>query len=102
MTAMKDFYLENGLGRNKVFSILFLEPFLEFHWKLFVTLLTTRLQVDIVKFGFFCQMSFTEGTCKMFRTPGLVQCGDGIAINDLVTNKAHIAKQLVVMSLAVC
>lgn len=93
--------LNDTFGSTGFFCIDFFQTFLKFGRKLVKTSLTTWFKVNIIKLGLLIHFRVAKRTGKMIHTPGFVQCCKYISRDDLVTNKAQVSKQLMIMSFAV-
>lgn len=66
-----------------------------------VALLAHRFLIILVKLGLLVHFGIANGARKVMNTPGLVQRGEYVATNDLIADEAEIAKQLMIVRLAV-
>lgn len=78
-----------------------LEPFLQLQRKLFITLFTNRLHVKLNKLVLQSEFCVAGGARETADTPSLVESRHHIAFNHTVAVIAHIAEELVIMSLTV-
>ena len=81
--------------------MIFLQPEPKFPGISVVTLLTDRLQVHLVELALHRHLLVAGGAGEVVDAPGLVEGGEDVALDDLVTDIAEIAEELVVVSLAV-
>ena len=81
--------------------MIFLESQTEFPGISVVTFLTDRLQIHLVELALHRHLLVAGGAREVVDAPGLVEGGEDVALDDLVADIAEIAKQLVVVSLAV-
>jgi len=70
-------------------------------WIPVVTLFANGFEVDLVELCLDCHFLVARGAGKVVDTPGLVEGGEDVALDDLVADVAQVAKQLVVVGLAV-
>jgi hypothetical protein len=66
-----------------------------------IALLADWLEVDLVELCFYGHLLVARGAGKVVDAPGLVERGEHVALDDLVAHVAEVAKQLVVVRLAV-
>ena len=81
--------------------MIFLESQAEFPGISVVTFLTDRLQVHLVELALHRHLLVAGGAGEVVDAPGLVEGGEDVALNDLVTDVAQVAEELVVVSLTV-
>lgn len=79
----------------------FREPPLEFARKSFVALLANRFQIHLVKLRFWTHLLVADGAGEVLRAPAFVECLKNISGDNAVAHETHVAKQLMVMRLAV-
>lgn len=94
----------SSLGSLPAAALLFvglLQPLLQLSGELVVAVLAHRLLVKLEKLGLLAHLAVTDGAGKMVNAPGLVEGAEHITIDDVVADKANVAKQLMVMNLAV-
>jgi len=81
--------------------MIFLESQTEFPRISVVTFLTDRLQVHLIELALHRHLLVAGGAGEVVDAPGLVEGGEDVALNDLVTHVAQVAEELVVVSLTV-
>lgn len=84
--------LKNTLSSNGSFGVLFFKSLLELSGKLVVTLLTARLQIDVIELRLLVEFSVTKRTGEVVHTPGLVQGSKYVASYYLIAHKAEITE----------
>jgi len=81
--------------------VILLESESHIPWVAVIALLAHWLEVDLVELCLHCHLLVARGTSKVVDTPGLIEGGENVGLDNLVAHLAEVPKQLVVVSLTV-